>query len=758
MWLFKKSLKKTNTETVAEEKENTLPDDKKSITAISIKRTNSILIFTASVMIITFVIVMLIRSTKNMNQILEQERKAGVHEPIKTDNDKKITNKIEGSNPTSQMQMGQNDRKNDDTSIPYIPPVISFDPDRVEIQNQKIGEETFKSVMVYVLNNPIKVIDAKLTENVVGLNVDKNDCTSRSNIDAGSSCVINITWNPTEKTDKSFFLRLKYNEMNNDKLLGEKEVNLPIIVSSIENIKPENKEESSKQDDDFFNSDTDTNDNTEIKPEIKITDVQEVIPSKPKKEILPDDCKKYASKAYDFSGVFIGWVQGDNKVFAPNCSRIIGQQEEDGMIKAAGTGAIIGKGSNIDSKKSEEKRVELTLPLLDEIIKQSQPENVDFSQIMKNRELVKANPKKDQYGKDGEEDLYQITDKLGIKNALMAKKVPFSITGLDQLSSKPKDERYVLRQSKPIPAVLNRAIFLSSSTGNQQEITATVEKNVFGGNGRTIIVPAGTQLIGIAEGNVNNITAVEKININWNRLIRPDGAEFNLGAVRNYSADAQGRAGVPGKNDTGYMKQLFLKPLLYSALPVAMESLFPTSSQYVTRVTRGDNTYNTITKGADSNGYVWNNTTEVRNLSSRDKIKAEVEQNFKSVMQKLIEDSSKQTIPFTVPAGTRIQVFLNKDIMLTANDTIAEIVKSSGSEGDGEGKPKRDDIINVDDNNIYKPVKHEFKNDSKNSNIIGENFNNNTNIAPKEDPAEDSSSGGGDDSGGEEKDDEEKDE
>ena len=124
-------------------------------------------------------------------------------------------------------------------------------------------------------------------------------------------------------------------------------------------------------------------------------------------------------------------------------------------------------------------------------------------------------------------------------------------------------------------------------------------------------------------------------------------------------------------------------------------------------------------------------------------------------MQKLIEDSSKQTIPFTVPAGTRIQVFLNKDIMLTANDTIAEIVNPS----EGEGKPKRDDIIDIKDNdNLYGTVKHEFKNDSKNSNIIGENFNNNTNITPKEDPAEDSSSGGGDDGGGEEKDDDEKDE
>ena len=383
-----------------------------------------------------------------------------------------------------------------------------------------------------------------------------------------------------------------------------------------------------------------------------------------KKTVSFNDCKKYASKAYDFSGTFIGWVQGDNKVFSPNCSSVIGMQEEDGMIKATGTGVIIGKGVVIDNKRAEEKRVELTLPLLNNIIKQGRPKEVNFDNIRSNRKNIKASTQKINSFN------YRVEDELKIREGLLKNKIPFSITDMKQLSTMPKDERYVLRQSKPIPAALNKAIFISSDTDTQQEITATVEKNVFGGDGRTIIIPAGSQLIGVAKGKKSGLISVQKINITWDRLIRPDGVEFNLTGM-NYSADAQGRAGVPGKNDTGYMKQLFIKPLLYSALPVAMEALFPTSSKYVKRTFNAEG-YNAIGKTQAPNNYNfdWQNTQELRELSPKDKMKAEIEQNFKSVIHKLIEDSAKQQIPFTVPAGTRIQVYLTKDIMLRVNESL----------------------------------------------------------------------------------------
>ena len=49
-------------------------------------------------------------------------------------------------------------------------------------------------------------------------------------------------------------------------------------------------------------------------------------------------------------------------------------------------------------------------------------------------------------------------------------------------------------------------------------------------------------------------------------------------------------------------RQLFIKPLLYSALPVAMESIFPSTSKIVTRVKRTDGTYNTIDDAINADG------------------------------------------------------------------------------------------------------------------------------------------------------------
>ena len=535
--------------------------------------------------------------------------------------------------------------------------------------------------MLSVLANPIKVTDVSLSYNMEGLTLDGADCTARAKIEPNASCTLNLSWNPTKKENKNLFIVIKYDEYEGEKVHSKdisKKVN--VILQSF--VPEKEKKTEQKEEDSFFDDEEpeeEEEDDYEVSDDLSPSKKGKSEDIKPKRVIKPDDCKKYASKAYDFSGTFIGWIQGNNDVYAPNCSNIIGVMEDDGMVVESGTGRVIGKGTVLDKKKSEEKRIELVLPLLDETMQAvSGPVQPDFEEVRANRELVKSgnyNERRTTISDD--EDLYQLKDTLGIYEKEQKKLIPFSILDSSQVSSLPKDERYVLRQSKPIPAVLNRPIYISSDTPTDQDITATVERNVFGGNGRTIIIPSGSQLIGVARApEAVGLQAVQKINIEWNRLIRPDGAEFDFSAVGNYSADAQGRAGVPGKNDTEYMQQLFLKPLLYSALPVAMESIFPSTSKIVTRVKRTDGTYNVIGDSINVNdegnesdyGYAWDDTQTVAEMSSKDKMKAEVQQNFKSVMQKLIEDSAKQQIPFTVPSGTRIQIYLRKDIMLRIVD------------------------------------------------------------------------------------------
>ena len=652
MALLKKNKTLNNTTTVSDENTAMLPDNKQSKSSIITKKTNTLLIFIAAGMLGVFVIGAILTANRNQSDF------------------NSIVKEVDASSEEKKQ-----------TDIPYIAPTVILEPEEIKVENQPVGEEAFRQVMLSVLANPIKVTDISLSYNMENLTLDSADCTARTKIDPNASCTINLSWTPAKKENKNFFIIVKYDEYEGEKIHTKdvlKKVN--VILQSLD--APKQNDDKDKEEDSFFDEEEeeeDDDDNYTISEDL--APVKKQKEEKVKRVIKPDDCKKYASKAYDFSGTFIGWVQGNNDVYATNCSGIIGVMEEDGMVIESGTGRVIGKGAVLDKKKSEEKRIELTLPLLDETMQAvSGPIQPDFEEVRANRQLIKEGdpPRKT----IGDEDIYRLEDTLGIYKAQQKKLIPYGIADSSQISSMPKDQRYVLRQSKPIPAVLNRPVYLSGETGGQQDVTATVERNVYGGDGRTIIIPSGSQLIGVATFPDSVLQAVQKIGIKWNRLIRPDGAEFDLGAVGNYSADAQGRAGVPGKNDTQYMQQLFIKPLLYSALPVAMESIFPSTSKIVTRVKRTDGTYNTIDDAINADGedtgsdfgYAWDQTQTVAEMTSKDKMKAEVQQNFKSVMQKLIEDSTKQKIPFTVPSGTRIQVFLNQDIMLRITEDMDELL------------------------------------------------------------------------------------
>ncbi|MBD5398178.1 hypothetical protein HDR60_01570 [bacterium] len=697
MAIFKnKKVAQTQSPAPSDENAKMLPDDKKSKSEITTKNTNAILLFIAFVMLGIFVLGAIFAANQNQNDVGAIEQ-------------------VSSPTPTTQTQISTE-------TFTYISPIVSTDPQSIKFENTLIGTEAFSSIMISVANSPIKINDISFSTQVSGLSFDE-DCTQRESITPESGCIINLVWTPTKVENKSIFMLITYNDpdiTSNIDLQSEKgkprTYKININLSSMEKPEPVTQTYVEDQEDDFFDDDYDDEyyeededeDNFQPVGRKEVRDFTNAVApainqvQERQRTVYPDDCKKYASKAYDFSGTFIGWVQSNNDVFSPNCSKVIGVIQDDGMILETATGKIIGKGAVFDKKKSEEKRIELALPLLDEVMQTINSENFnpDFNDVWANREAVKL----EGYGGTNSEkytnsDAYKTDDPLNIIGKQKNSLVPFSIKEPSQVSSMPKDERYVLRQSKPIPAVLNRPIYFGNVNNEGVDGTmfthanavATVERNVYGGDGRTIIIPSGSQLIGEAEEPARaGLQEIEKISITWNRLIRPDGAEFDLTNIDNYTADAQGREGVPGKNDTEYMRDLFIKPLLYSVLPVAMEALFPTSSQFVTRIKRSDGTYqalDTFIDEEDPEGswasadteYGWSptDTQTIANMSSKDKMKMEIEQNWKTTMQKLMEQSAQQSIPFTVAAGTRIMVFLDQDVMLRIDEDMNDLFGDS---------------------------------------------------------------------------------
>ena len=368
-----KRKKTENAQTVSDENAAMLPDDKKSKSEIATKKTNLILFIIAIGMLFVFFIGFIISSDKEKSEMNIPENKGNQIDTLKT---------IE-----------------DIYQIPYIKVM----PDSVKVENQAVDENLFLQLALSVTNNPIKITDISVSFDIENLSLDTNDCIMRNDIAANGSCMINLTWLPTKTENRSGFIVVKYNDMDGEKIKNEgKIIRIPLSLRSIV-VKPVEEEKTI----DFaaeFDEEDDSDVSEEEQPDENIKQSVEIKSSQ--KTIVPDNCKKYASKAYDFSGTFIGWVQGNQDVFSPNCSKIIGTQQDDGMILETGTGRVIGKGVVFDNKKSEEKRVELTVPLLEDIIqKTTGTEEPNYEAIRANRDKAKS-PDNAPRKVIGNEDIY----------------------------------------------------------------------------------------------------------------------------------------------------------------------------------------------------------------------------------------------------------------------------------------------------------------------------------------------------------------
>jgi type IV secretion system protein VirB10 len=91
---------------------------------------------------------------------------------------------------------------------------------------------------------------------------------------------------------------------------------------------------------------------------------------------------------------------------------------------------------------------------------------------------------------------------------------------------------------------------------------AIVSKDARGFDGRRVLIPRGSRLIGEYDAEVR--TGQEKVLVNWTQLVRPDGVTIRLNSP---AADAMGGAGVPGKVDNFFF-QRFSNAVLQTALTV----------------------------------------------------------------------------------------------------------------------------------------------------------------------------------------------
>ena len=187
---------------------------------------------------------------------------------------------------------------------------------------------------------------------------------------------------------------------------------------------------------------------------------------------------------------------------------------------------------------------------------------------------------------------------------------------------------------KPIPAVIARSI----DTNNPTPVTAIVERNVYAEEGRNVIIPAGSRIMGTINsmtGSTESTTTSARVQITWERLVRPDGVLFKFQGI---TGDAMGRGGALGYLD----QQLFKK----YTLPVMTTALTSYSAYLMAPKSNSSSETETPRQQAAND--------------ARDNFLEQMDQVFNEILQ---DKSNIQPLTY-VPAGTRIIVYPNIDLWM----------------------------------------------------------------------------------------------
>jgi len=208
------------------------------------------------------------------------------------------------------------------------------------------------------------------------------------------------------------------------------------------------------------------------------------------------------------------------------------------------------------------------------------------------------------------------------------------------LATRVNDLDSTILQGKVIYAVLETAI----DTTLPGIIRAIVSRDTYAEAGRNVIVPKGSRLIGTYNTGIANGQA--RVMIVWTRIIRPDGIDIQIDSP---AVDGLGRAGILGFANFHYM-EIFSAAILTTAITLgaatATEAVIPGSGTTTTSANGDKTTTTSPAQQAAADGV--SNITDVS----------------KTVVDRLVDIRPQ----ITIDQGTRINVFVNKDLTLP-NDT-----------------------------------------------------------------------------------------
>lgn len=177
-------------------------------------------------------------------------------------------------------------------------------------------------------------------------------------------------------------------------------------------------------------------------------------------------------------------------------------------------------------------------------------------------------------------------------------------------------------QGTIIPAILETAI----NTELPGNIRAQVTSPVYSYDGQTILMPAGTRLIGTYNSKIS--IAQNRVLIAWNRAITPDGKSVKLAAT---GTDRLGRAGQDGNVDTRFFERFGTAALIssISAIPSFLAN---------------------------------NDATGNSTIKASTDVAQDVSKDLKDATEDVLEEYLRLPPIIRVPQGTIMNILVNQDL------------------------------------------------------------------------------------------------
>lgn len=562
------------------------------------------------------------------------------------------------------LLLGGGDKQEDISKTDQAPTEIKISPDMVNWADVLVGDKKAQTIKVWA-TAPAKVFDVRLHKEIAGLKI-SSACPKMGQIDANLACKVEITYAPTSvMAVETIPVFIDWHDADETDAMKKTEkivltlgaVAPKVDVKPIEAPKPivlpEPEPEIEIEPEPVIVKQEIKREIETIAPPVKFDTpkVTQAVVEDVETYEIPDGCSDFAFPGYGNSGRQIGWIKpsGGAYKFHPfsdkDCSNPTGTYNPDNGIITDDQGKKIGTDAD---------HIGFSVISGGEI-----PELSNAPAIKKVNRAQQLDDVSD-VTSGGMSTLGEIGGAGSVVKKAKETGVIFGTSaGNDQevVASQPYDRSFVLRQYKPIPATIVSEVRADASVyeeGKPLPVRATVDRNVYSDDGRNIIIPTGTLMLGYVTGDLPGpYKAIGRMQINWYQFIRPDGVEFNFTDEDHqpFAGDAQGRVGVPGRGSTDYMEQ-FVMPMLTAIVPAAVNLIAPVSDAFVNQI------------DLDNNTVVQSGTVRSSELAKNEIITA-----WNQVAQKLLVDMMDNTVPpFTIAAGTRITVYSPADLIVVCPD------------------------------------------------------------------------------------------